>query len=149
MLGGVLACSTLAVSACGGGSSPAQLSKSQLAARVDAACASYVKASSAVPQPRDISSNAASAAAYLDKLKPLVESEHAAIAGLKPVPELRARFAQFRAASSHQLGLFESALAKAHAKDPNGLRDLAAAARYKQRVLVPLERKLGFTACER
>jgi hypothetical protein len=139
----------LTVSACGDGSSGDQLSKSQLAARVNAACTSYVKASSAVAQPRDITSNASSAAAYLDKLKPLVESEHAAIVGLKPVPALRARFAQFRAASSHQLGLFESALTKAHAKDPSGLRDLVAATRYKQSVLVPLERELGFTACER
>jgi hypothetical protein len=141
----------LAASACGGGSSGAQLSlsKSQLAAKVNAACASYVKASTAVPQPRDFTSNAASAAAYLDKLRPLVESEHAAIAGLKPVPELGARFEQFRAASSHELRLFVSALAKAHATDPSGLRDLVAAARYKQRVLVPLERELGFRACER
>jgi hypothetical protein len=139
----------LAVSACGGASSGAQLSKSQLAAKVNAACTSYVKASSAVPQPRDFTSNAASAAAYLDKLGPLVESEHAAIAGLKPVPELRARFEQFRAASSHQLGLFQSAVAKAHAKDSSGVRDLVAAARYKQSVLVPLERELAFTACER
>src|SRR4051794_17342396 len=58
LLGGSLACSMLAVSACGGGSSGAQLSKSQLAAKVNAACTSYVKASSAVPQPRDITSNA-------------------------------------------------------------------------------------------
>jgi hypothetical protein len=149
MLGGCLACSVLTVSACGGGSSGDQLSKPQLVARVNAACRSYVKASSAVPQPRDITSNASAAAAYLDTLRPLVESEHAAIAGLKPVPELRVRYAQFRAASSHQLRLFESALAKAHAKDPRGLRELVAATRYKQRVLVPLERELGFTACER
>jgi len=149
LLGGCLAWSMLAVSACGASSSGAPLSKSELAAKVNAACTSYVKASTAVPQPGDFTSNAASAAAYLDKLKPLVESEHAAIVGLKPVPELRPRFEQFRAASSHQVELFESALAKAHAKNPGGLRDLAAAARYKQTVLVPLERELAFTACER
>ena len=88
LLGGCLACSMLAASACGSSSSGAQLSKSQLAAKVNAACTTYVKASTAIPQPRDFTSDAASESAYLDKLKPLVESEHAAIAGLKPVPAL-------------------------------------------------------------
>lgn len=148
LLGGTVACSALAVAACGS-SSGVQLSKSELAARVNAACRSYVRASTAIPQPRDFATNPVSAAAYLDKLKPLVDSEHAAIAGLEPVPQVRARFARFRAASAHQLRLFDSALAKAHAKDPSGLRELVAASRYKQTVLVPLERSLGFTACAR
>jgi hypothetical protein len=148
LLGGTVACSVLAVAACGG-SSGAQLSNAQLAAKVNAACTSYVKASTAIPQPRDFTTNPTSAAAYLDKLKPLVESEHSAIAGLTPSTGVRAQFEQFRAASTHQLGLFESALAKAHAKDPSGLRELVAASSYKRTVLVPLERSLGFTACAR
>jgi hypothetical protein len=96
-----------------------------------------------------VASNLGAAAAYLEKLKPLVESEHAAIAGLKPPPDLRAQFDRFVAASTHQLRLFESALAGAQARDPNSLRDLLAAARYKQSVMVPLERTLGFTACQK
>jgi hypothetical protein len=146
--GGWLACAALALAACGGSSS-GRLPKTELAAKVNGACSSYTRASTAVPQPADIVSNPASAAAYLGKLRPLVESEHSAIAALRPAAQLRAQFEQFQAASTHQLGLFEAALAKAHARDPSGVRELTAAARYKQTVLVPLERELGFTACER
>ena len=142
-------CAALAVAACGGGSTSGPLSKSQLAARVNAACASYAKSSGAIPQPADLSSNPAAAAAYLDKLRPLVESEHAAIAGLKATPDIRAAFARFQSASSHQLALFQGALAKARAGNPADVRDLLLAARYKQTVLLPLERELGFSACER
>src|SRR5438309_5944998 len=148
LLGGGLAVTALALSACGG-SANGPLSRSELAARVNDACRTYVKASTAVPQPPDFATNPAAAAAYLDKLRPLVESEHTAIAKLKASREIEAQFARFQAASTHQLSLFQDALAKAHAKDRTGLRDLVAASRYKQAVLVPLERSLAFTACER
>jgi hypothetical protein len=137
----------LVVTGCGGSSGP--LSRAQLAAKADAACSSYAKASAAIPQPSNVASDIGAAAVYLQKLKPLVESEHAAIAGLKPPPELRAQFDRFQAASTHQLGLFESALTKAQARDPSSFRDLRTATRYKQSVMVPLERTLGLTACQR
>jgi hypothetical protein len=150
LLGGWVACAALALalSACGG-SSNGPLSRAELAARVNDACRTYVKASTAIPQPADFTTNPAAAAAYLKKLQPLVESEHAAIAKLKPVAALKAQFAQFQTASGHQLALFEDALVKARASDRTGVRDLVDAARYKQAVLVPIERSLGFTACER
>jgi hypothetical protein len=137
----------IAIAGCGGSSAP--LSKAQLATKVNGACSSYARASTAIPQPSNVASDLRAAAAYLQKLKPLVESEHAAIAGLRPPADLRTQFDSFRAASTHQLGLFESALSKAEARDPASLRDLLAAARYKQSVMVPLERTLGFTACQR
>ena len=137
----------LAIAGCGGSSGT--LSRAQLAAKVDAACSSYAKASSAIPQPSNVASDVGAAAVYLQKLRPLVESEHAAIAGLKPPPALRAQFDLFLAASTHQLGLFESALSKAQAHDPSSFRDLLTATRYKQSVMVPLERTLGITACQR
>lgn len=137
----------LAVAGCGGPS--ATLSRAQLAAKVNAACGSYAKASTAIQQPSNVVSDLGAAAAYLEKLKPLVEAEHAAIGSLKPPAELRTQFDRFRAASTHQLGLFESALSKAQARDPGSLRDLLTAARYKQSVMVPLERTLGFSTCQR
>ena len=76
-------------------------------------------------------------AAYLEKLKPLVESEHATIAAMRPAAELRPQFNQFLAASTHQLGLFESALSKLRGRDATGLRDLLRAARYKRTVMLP------------
>src|SRR5436305_15123595 len=114
LLGGGLAGTALALSACGGGSS-GPLSRSDLAAKVNDACRTYVKASTAIPQPADLTTNPAAAATYLGKLKPLVESEHAAIAKLKAAPDLSAQFARFQDASNHQLTLFEGALAKAQA----------------------------------
>jgi hypothetical protein len=140
---------TVALAAAGCGSSSTTLSRAELAAKVDRACSSYVSSSSAIPQPGNVASNLGAAAAYLEKLKPLVESEHAAIADLKPPPELRAQFDRFVAASTHQLRLFESALAGAEARDPNSLRDLVAAARYKRSVMVALERTLGFKTCQK
>jgi hypothetical protein len=147
LLGGCLASVAIVIAGCG--SSSTTLSRAQLAAKVNAACSSYTKSSSAIPQPSNVVSDLGAAAAYLQKLKPLVESEHAAIAALKPPSELRGQFGRFLAASTHQLGLFESALSKARARDPSSLRDLVTAARYKKAVMVPIERTLGFTACQR
>jgi hypothetical protein len=146
--GAALAWAALVLTSCGSSSSGPQ-SAEQLAGKVNAACVKYRKASTAIPQPADFVSNPASAAAYLERLRPLVESEHATIAALEPKAALRARFDRFKTASTHQLGLFESALAKARAGDSGGLRDLLVAARYKQSVMLPLERSLGLMACER
>lgn len=148
MSAAALACAALLIAGCGGSSS-GPLSTQQLAAKVNAACIKYRSASTAIPQPGDLVSNPASAARYLGRLRPLVEAEHTAIARLVPAASARAQFERFQAASTHQLGLFESALAKARAGDRAAVRDLIAAARYKQNVMVPLERALGLTACER
>ena len=138
----------LVVAACGGSSS-GPLARAQLAAKVNDACRTYVKASTAVPQPTDFATNPAAAASYLQKLKPLVEAEHATISRLKPTREMNAQFARFQAASGHQLALFENALAKTRAGNRGATDELLAAARYKASVLRPLEHSLGFGACER
>jgi hypothetical protein len=143
----VLSCaSALALAACGGSSSGG-LSNAQLQAKVNAACKSYNTAVSKIQPPSDFTTNAVAAAAYLDKVKPLVQGEYNAIESLKPSGSLKSDFARYLADGKHQLALFNTVLAKAHAKDRSGLADLQAMASYKQSTLTPLDRKLGFTEC--
>jgi hypothetical protein len=120
-----------------------------LAAKANAACAAYQKAALAIPQPADFATNATAAASYLDKLKPLILTQFNTIKALTPNSSEKADFDKLIAAGAHQIALFDSADAKAHARDRTGLRDLQNAAVYKQNVLTPLELKLGFTTCAR
>lgn len=133
----------LALVACGSSG----LSQAQLAARANAACTEYLNAVRAVPAPPDFATNSGAAAAYLDKIRPLVHREYQQITSLKPDSSVKADFDRYRAAAAHQLALFDSANAKAHARTPSALRDVQTAAAYKQSVLNPLDRRLGFTAC--
>jgi hypothetical protein len=136
----------IALSACGG-SSGGGLSKAQLATKVNAACSAYTKGVNAIPVPSDYATNANAAAAYLDKLKPLVDAEKNAIVSLKPDSSVKADFDQYVTNGQHQYALFSDAVRKAHAADPSGLLDIQASQTYKRTVLEPLERKLGFTSC--
>jgi hypothetical protein len=130
-----------------GGSSSSALSRSELTAKVDGFCTAYHKAVAAISQPTDFFQNPVDAAAYLDKLKPLVHTEFNDIAALTPPGDVKADFETLVADGRHQLGLFDDADAKAHAKDPSGIKDVQDAAAYKRNVLDPLQSKLGFTAC--
>lgn len=125
----------------------AGLSRTALAATVNAACDAYNTAASALKTPADFVSNPASAAAFLDKLKPLVQTEYNAITTLTANASVKADFDAFVAAGKHQTATFNTVAAKAHAKDPTGLKDLAAAQQYKKTTLDPLATKLGFTSC--
>ena len=135
-----------ALGACGGSSSSG-LSKSQLDAKVNAACTSYNVAVKKIAVPSDFTTNAAAAATFLDRVRPLVAAEYNAIRSLKPDSSLKSDFSTYVADGKHQYALFNQVVAKAHAKDRSGLNDLRALSVYKETVLAPLDRKLGFTAC--
>jgi hypothetical protein len=138
---------TLAIAGCGSSSSSSGLSKSQLAAKVNAACERYTKAALAVPQPSDFSQNPVHAASYLDKILALAQSTFGSLRGLSVQSGIKADYDAFLANEAHQLGLIGNAAAKAHARDRSGLRELQLAAAYKVSHIVPLDKRLGFTSC--
>jgi hypothetical protein len=136
----------IALAGCGG-SGNGGLSKAQLAARADAQCTAYTKAATAIPQPKDFATNARSAAAYLDKLKPLVATQLHAMLALKPDNNAKPLWDRFVAAGKHTTNLFYDADAKAHAKNRAGLTDLEQLAAYKTNTVNPIATQLGATAC--
>jgi hypothetical protein len=140
--------STGAIALAGCGSSGnSGLSKSELASKADAQCTAYTKAATAIPQPKDFVTNPVSAAAYLDKLKPLVAAQEKAMLALKPDSSAKPLWDRFIAAGKHTTALFYDADAKAHAKDRAGLTDLEQLAAYKTGTVNPIATQLGATAC--
>jgi hypothetical protein len=142
-----LAAAPIALAGCGGSSSKGTLTKDQLASKVNAACLGYSTALTKLRQPADFFTNPVAAAAFLDKLKPLIDKEYADVKSLKAPSSVKADFDAFVAAAKHQLDLAHSAISKAHARDPGGLRDIQAAAAYKKSTITPLAERLGFTSC--
>jgi hypothetical protein len=143
---GSAAAGAIALAGCGS-SGNSGLSKQQLADKANAQCIAYAKAATAIPQPKDFATNPVAAAAFLDKVKPLVAAQERAMLALKPDSSAKALWDQFVAAGKHMTALFYDADAKAHAKDRAGLTDLAQFAAYKTSKADPLARQLGATAC--
>ena len=143
---GCAAAGALALGGCGSSSSSG-LSKAQLAASANAACSAYTTAAARIPQPSDFVTNPVAAAAYLDKLKPLVAKEESTLLALKPSSSVKPLWDQIAAAGTHVDALFYDADAKAHAKNRAGLVDLEQGASYKQSTLNALSDQLGATAC--
>jgi hypothetical protein len=88
-----------------------------------------------------------SAAAYLDKLKPLVAAQEAAMLALTPDSSAKSLWDRFVAAGRHTTKLFYQADAKAHARDRTGLADLQQLAAYKTTVVNPIASQLGASTC--
>ena len=143
---GLAVTGAIALAGCGS-SGNSGLSKAQLAAKADAQCAAYTKAATAIPQPKDFATNPVSAAAFLDRLKPLVAAQERAMLALNPDSSVKALWDRFVAAGKHMTALFDDADAKAHAKDRTGLTDLEQLAAYKTSTADPLARQLGASTC--
>jgi hypothetical protein len=130
---------------CGGSGG---LTRAQLATKVNGACAAYDSGLKRLgPQPSDFAQNPASAAAYLDKVKPLLDAAYNEIKDLKPADSVKADFDRFLSYVTRQRAFFESARTKSHASDPGALLDISSAGNLKKDVLTPLDQKLGFTRC--
>jgi hypothetical protein len=111
----------LLLAACGGSSA---LTKSQLASKVNAACATLASAAQAAgTSPSDFNTNAVSAAAYLDKGKAAGDAFRASIDKLVPPDSEKATWNTFKTAVDKADTLLDTADRKAHNKDPSGLAD--------------------------
>jgi Putative metallopeptidase len=142
-----VAMATIVLAGCGGSGGSSDLSKSELASRANAICASSTAAVNKIPAPADFSSNAVAAAAYLDKVVRLEQSGVNQLKGLKPASDVKAGYEAYLADLSHQLGLLRSADHKAHAKDSSGLQDLSAMQAYQQKTSHPAALRVGLTKC--
>jgi predicted Zn-dependent protease len=142
----------IALTGCGGNSSGGApsggLSKTQLAAKADAACTAYNEAAQAIPQPPDFPSNPVSSAAYLEKLKVPGAAFDKAVQSLKPNSSAKPLWDRFVAAGQHVGALQKDAEAKARANDRAGLaQDFQAVSTYLQSTLMPIAYQLGATVC--
>jgi hypothetical protein len=142
------AAAALAVAGCGGSSSSG-LGKQQLDAKVNAMCARYNARLANLTAPSDLTTNADSAAAYLDRVEALATPDVAAMKALKPASSIKAQYDAYVADVSHQLSLLRSADAKAHAHDQSGLAVLQSIADYGKGTVDPASRRLGFAECAR
>jgi hypothetical protein len=134
----------VALAGCGGSSSSG-LSKAQLAAQADAACAAFNQAAANIPFSRE----PVVAASSLDKLKRVrATKQQSALLALKPDSSAKPLWDRYIAAVKHVGALFDDADAKAHANDRAGLIKLEQGiSSYTHQTLIPIARQLGASTC--
>jgi hypothetical protein len=136
----------LTLSACGGGSSG--LSRTDLATKANAICKSVNAKLDAVPAPSASGiQDAPTAAAYFDKLLPIVTSAQSQVEGLKADDDAKADWAAFVKAEASSTNLLKSVDAKAHAADPSGLSDLQTEGPKTDAAVNAAAQKIGATDC--
>ena len=137
----------LAGAGCGGALSTG-LSRSQLAARADAACTAFNTGASKIQTPSDLPRNPVTAATYFDALKPLGAAFDRTILSLKPNSSAKPLWDRFVAAGKHIGALTDEADTRAHANDRTGLMAVArTVSQYQQTTLNPIANRLGATVC--
>jgi Putative metallopeptidase len=142
-----VAAAAIVLAGCGGSGGSSDLSKTELASKANAICASSTAAVNRLKAPADFSTNAVAAAAYLDKVLRLEQSGVDQLKALQPASDVKADYQAYVADLSHQLGLLRGADRKAHAKDPSGLQDLTALQTYQQKTSHPAALRVGLTKC--
>ena len=126
---GAVACAAAlcpSLAACGGSSST--LSRSQLVAKANAICNTAVNEGRTIPVPQDLVTNAAAAAAYFDKVTPIVDKETADLGALKPDSSAAADWNAFVSVRKSTDQTIDTIKQKADAHDRSGialLRSLA------------------------
>ena len=127
------------------GSSSNGLTKAQLAAKADAACAAFNQAVANIP----FSTDPAVAAQSLDKINQVGDTkQQTVLQTFKPNSSAKPLWDRYLAARDYVSTLFEAAAAKAHANDQAGLIDIQhRITSYVQHTVVPIASELGATGC--
>jgi hypothetical protein len=137
----------LTLSACGGGSSG--LTRTALATKADAICKSVNAKLDAIPAPSESGiQDAPTAAAYFDKLLPIVTSAQSQVEALKPDGDAKADWDAFVAAEAASTNLLKTVDAKAHAADRTGLTDLQTDGPKTDAAVNAAAQKIGATSCD-
>jgi hypothetical protein len=146
-VGIALAAAALAVglTACGS-SSDKELSKTDLVAKANAICKTATATGNKIKAPASLD-NPTTAAAYFDKVAPLVEKEDHDLRALKPDSDVKADWNAYLTAEGKAVALLAKVTRKAHAKDPSGVTDLQNATTGPP--VQAAARKLGMTECEK
>jgi hypothetical protein len=147
MLGALVNAGALAValSACGSSGSSSGLSRSDLVSKANAICQTAQTAAKAVPQPTSLQ-DAATAAAYFDKVAPITAKETADMQALNPDGSASGDWKAFIAQQVSANALLQTIKSKADAKDPSGLQDLQKVKPQGDQVAAAAT-KLGATVC--
>jgi non-homologous end joining protein Ku len=145
-VGGLLAAGALACSltACGSSSSDT-LSRSQIDAKANVICRVELTQGNAVKAPANIQ-DATAAAAYFDKIEPIVDAATTKLQALKPDDTVRAQWSAYIKARLASSSLLKTVRRKADAKDASGLTDLQRAPAL-QKTVHAAATAVGATAC--
>ncbi|HVY11199.1 MAG TPA: hypothetical protein VHB18_13740 [Mycobacteriales bacterium] len=139
--------------ACGGSSSGGSgaagagraLDKADLVAAANAICVAEAQTGSAVPTPSDIN-DADQAAAYFDKIDPIIGSATNKLEALTPDDSVAADWNAFIGLRKQEADLIHRIRTKADAKDPSGLDDLRNSAPLARQVDTAAT-KVGADSC--
>lgn len=137
----------LVLGGCGGGSSG--LSRAALATKANAICKSVNDKLAALPAPSESEIAVAStAAAYFDKLLPIVTSAQHQVEALKPDNDAKTDWDAFVKAEAASTNLLKTVDAKAHAADRSGLTDLQTKGPKTDDAVNAAAEKIGATTCD-
>jgi len=125
---------SLGFAACGGDDDDETLSKADLAKKANAICKEANEDSGPITAPPDVYENPVAAEAYFGKLAPIYQKQVDGLAKLQPNDDTKAAWTQFLDREKQSNETLKTALAKAKAKDPSGVRHIA----KQQRVLTKL-----------
>jgi hypothetical protein len=130
---------------CGGSGGSKPLSHSQLDAKANAICQNVLTQGKAIPVPSNFQ-DANQAAAYFDRIEPLVAAGSAKLAQLKPSANDAANWNSFITLRAQGLALLKTIRHKADTKDPSGLQDLAKSPASQAKIQAAA-RTVGATTC--
>lgn len=145
-VGAVLAVAALSatVAGCGGGSKT--LSKADLATKANAICKAGGDKLNAITPPSNIQ-DATQAAAFLDKVVPVISDVTNQLAALKPASDIKADWDAFITAQKAESAEFVAVQHKADAKDATGLTDLTSKVPALEQTVNTAAAKVGATGC--
>jgi hypothetical protein len=134
-LGTILTVTALgaAIGGCGGSSS-STLTRAQLDTKANAICAASNAKIATVHQPPSLQ-DANVAAAYFDKIEPIVADASAKLGALKPDSGAAADWNSYISLRTQGLTLLQTLKHKADTKDPSGLQDLAKVPALQQKIV--------------
>ena len=128
-----------------GCSSSKPLSKADLDTKANALCQGAGNKIKTIPTPTNIQ-DATQAAAYFDKVVPIITDVTNKLAGLKPAADVKTDWDAFITAQKAETAAFVSIQHKADVKDSSGLTDLAKVPPLDQAVNATAT-KVGATGC--
>jgi hypothetical protein len=134
-----------AVAGCGSSSSSDKLSRKQLTAKASAICQAATNQGKAVKAPSSFQ-DANAAAAYFDKVEPIVSKATAKLASLTPDDTVSSDWNAYMKVRRDSGALLKTIRHKADTKDASGLKDLQRAPALGAKE-ASAARKLGAPAC--
>lgn len=136
----------LSLTACGGSSSSGGLSRAGIVAKANAICQTVNSQANAVPTPSSIQ-DASQAAAFFDKLVPILATGVSRLRALKPAADIKTDWDALVSAEDKRLTFLQGIRTKADNADLSGLQQLGTQTRAIQQAVQSAATKVGATTC--